>query len=108
MRVPLGNGLVSGPIIAVLMIGALAAVLKWTFGGDMNRPSSTAGEPAGPDDYGLLSPVAVVDTLAEADTIRAQLGAAAIRATVSRGGDSRYRVLVFESDLDRARRALPT
>ncbi|MGE5828452.1 MAG: SPOR domain-containing protein [Micromonosporaceae bacterium] len=56
------------------------------------------------EDFGLLTPVVTVETAAMADRVRARLRAAGIRATTSRGQDGRYRVLVFSSDLRRARR----
>jgi len=56
------------------------------------------------DDFGLLATVAIVTTVREADQIRARLRAAGIRATTAPGPQGRYRVLVFESEVHRARR----
>jgi hypothetical protein len=67
-----------------------------------DTPNTPAGR--GPDDFGLLATVAIVATIGEADRIRARLRAAGIRATTAPGPHGRYRVLVFESEVHRARR----
>jgi len=103
--VPLTHGsLILEVLIAFATIGVLAFVLRWTFRREPGGPTppSTLGDP---DDFGLLATVAIVDTRDEAIRVRALLGEAGIRASVSTtGGDRRYRVLVFGSELDRARR----
>jgi cell division septation protein DedD len=66
------------------------------------RPARDA--PAPPEDYGLLASVAAVDTADEASRVRALLSGAGIRATTTVGADGRHRVLVFASELHRARR----
>jgi hypothetical protein len=67
------------------------------------------GPQAGPrpeldDDYGLLRPVASVETLGRAAEIRRTLSHGGVRATTSIGLDGRVVVLVFEDDYDRARK----
>ena len=57
-----------------------------------------------PEDYGLLASVAAVDTAAEAARVRSLLAGAGIRATTTVGADGRHRVLVFSTELHRARR----
>ena len=57
-----------------------------------------------PEDYGLLSSVAAVDTAEEAARVRSLLANAGIRATTTVGVDGRHRVLVFNAELHRARR----
>ena len=59
-----------------------------------------------PDEFGLLRPVALVDSLAAARVIRARLTALGIRATVGTGRDGFVRVLVFAGEYDRARDAV--
>jgi cytoskeletal protein RodZ len=77
-------------------------------GGRDERTASVRGgpahEPAVREDYGLLAPVARVATAEQADEMRAVLARDGIRATRARGADGRYRVLVFASELHRARR----
>src|SRR6185436_5495808 len=88
-------------LIAFGVIALLALLLRWTFAGS-ELPSPA--EPGAPDDFGLLTPVAVVDTAEEAQRLRALLADAGIRATRSVGSDGRHRVLVFAAEAERARR----
>jgi hypothetical protein len=91
-----------GPLVAFLVIGALAAILRWSSDSDMKRKQAEIF--AGPADYGLLSVVAVVDTPAEARVMQIRLSDAGIRATLSPSGDGRTNVLVFDAESDAARR----
>jgi hypothetical protein len=98
-----GSGVyIFGPIVAFLVVGALAAILRWTF--DPNLARKQAEIFGQPGDYGLLSVVAVVDTQLEARTMQQRLTAAGIRATVGPAPDGRTNVLVFEAEIDAARR----
>ena len=66
---------------------------------------AAAGEaPVEREDYGLLAEAAAVPTSKEAERIKARLGAVGIRATTTVGRDGRHRVLVFASEIHRARR----
>jgi hypothetical protein len=67
-------------------------------------PAPATAETTVAEDFGLLSVVVTVKTAELADRMRARLRAAGIRATTSQGRDGRHRVLVFSSDLRRARR----
>jgi hypothetical protein len=58
------------------------------------------------DDFGLLDVAAIVDTADTAEQIRAVLADAGIRATVAPAADGRVRVLVFETEVARARRVV--
>ena len=87
-------------LIAFLMIGLLGFILRWTF----SRDGKPAWPSSDPEDYGLLAPVATVDTADEASRIKAMLAEAGIKATTAAGTDGRHRVLVFSAELDRARR----
>jgi hypothetical protein len=58
------------------------------------------------DDYGLLCAAAITNDPRSADSTRALLAAAGIRATVTTGADGLIRVLVFEGELPRARRVM--
>jgi hypothetical protein len=93
---------VIGPLVAFLVIGALAAILRWSSDPDMKRKQAEIF--AGPADYGLLSAVAVVETPAEARALQLRLSDAGIRATISPSGDRRISVLVFDTEKDAARR----
>ena len=87
-------------LVVFVVVGLLVAALRWTFGGQTVR---NPPEPGTPDDFGLLTPVAVVETAEEAQRLRALLTDAGIRATRTVGSDGRHRVLVFSAELDRAR-----
>ena len=104
------------------MIGVFGLVLRWTFARDRRAteawppppsPSSFGARPAvvkavaavpPAEDFGLLAPVAVVDTEDEAAQVRELLTAAGIRNTLNVTNSGRLRVLVFTAELDRARR----
>ncbi|MBU6147836.1 MAG: hypothetical protein KGP10_06660 [Actinomycetales bacterium] len=93
-----------GPFIAVLGIGLLALLLRWTFrrGGSLiARPVA----PGSPDQYGMLDIVAAPQTRAQAERVRARLAAAGIRTTLAGTVDG-PRVFVWSGDADRARRIL--
>jgi hypothetical protein len=81
-----------GPLIAVGLVGFLG-VLFWRMGLQWTLNET--------DDYGLLRPAAVTDDAESAGEIRQLLAAAGIRATLV--GTT---VLVFDEDLEEARRAL--
>ena len=69
-------------------------------------PSAVTPAPAvaSEADYGLLASAATVDTREQANRVKALLSQDGIRATTTVGADGRHRVLVFRTDLDRARR----
>jgi hypothetical protein len=93
-------------LVVFVVVGLLAVALRWTFGGKAVR---NPPEPGAPDDFGLLTPVAVVDSADEAQRLRALLAGAGIRATRTVGSDGRHHVLVFATEVDRARNiAWPT
>ena len=102
-----GNGwFLVGPLIAVALVGFLAAVL-WRAGSQWTLADPDADGLAifqEPDDYGLLCPAAVTDDPAVADEIRRLLGDAGIRATQTVGCDGRTAVLVFAEEVAEARR----
>ena len=93
-------------LIAFAMIGLFGLVLRWTFNRDRSAAAAwpTTESVATGEDFGLLAPVAVVDTADEAAQVRDLLSAAGIRCTENVGEDGRRRVLVFASELARARR----
>jgi hypothetical protein len=102
---PTGNGwYLIGPLIAVGLVGFLGAVfwrmgLQWTIG---REPSEYPAN----DDYGLLGPAAVTDSPEVADEIRRLLEDAGIRATQAIDRDGRTAVLVFDDQLEEARRVV--
>ncbi|HEX6497686.1 MAG TPA: hypothetical protein VF054_01490 [Micromonosporaceae bacterium] len=91
------------PLIALVAVGGLIAVLRWTFSGEsleLHREIVTA------EDYGLLRAAVVVDDPASAEAVRQRLTDAGIRCTTAVGRDRRVRVLVFADELEKARRVV--
>jgi hypothetical protein len=85
----------------LIVVGVLAVVLRWTYGSSFRStpPPPTTG------DFGLLREVTTVASQGEANALRAILGDAGIRSTSVRGPHDTAIVMVFEADLERARRA---
>lgn len=92
-----------GPLLAFLVIGVLAVVMRALFSPPKPAPYLMARRV---EDYGLLCAAAIVADAATAAVIRGRLNQAGIRATLATGTDGRVRVLVFEKELDRARRVV--
>lgn len=95
----------SGVVIALLVVGVLALVMRWVF-----RPSRPRTGPivdaSDARELGLLHVVAVGLSRSEALRRQAVLAQAGIRASISRRRDGGTDLLVFTDDLDRARSAL--
>jgi hypothetical protein len=97
----------SAAIVALVVAGLLALILRWVF--KPSRPRSQharGGNATDAADLGLLSVVASRLGRQDAMERRATLGAAGIRSSMSRRKDGSMDVLVFRSDLDRARSLL--
>jgi hypothetical protein len=95
----------TGPLVALLIIGVLVLFLRWAFSG---RPQSVVQRPARPgteSEYGMLVPVSTPETDVEGEQIRDRLEHLGIRAMFAMTKDG-PRVLVFEDDEERAREAL--
>jgi hypothetical protein len=96
VRVPLT---LSGPLLALAAVAALAVVLRWTFGPGQTRPPWSPRA----EDFGLLTPVTTVEDPQTASGVRVRLREAGIRSTLTVTPDARISVLVFDSEADRAR-----
>lgn len=93
-----------GPVAALLVVGFLALMLRWTF----TRGGSLVAKPArsgSPEEYGLLVSVASPGTYVEAEVMRRTLEDADLRATVATTTDG-PRLMVFAADEGRARALL--
>lgn len=91
---------VYAPMMALVVIGIFVLLLRWAFG----RGSSVVERPpqsGGPDQYGLLDPVASPGTYIEAEVLRQRLDAGGIKATVAMTNDG-PRVMVWPRDRRRA------
>lgn len=95
------NWYLVGPLMAIPVVGVLAAVLRWTLGREQLQPA-----PPLADDFGLLRVAALVDRLEVAQALRKTLRRAGIRSTLSTGPDGGIKILVFPDDAGLARRVL--
>jgi hypothetical protein len=86
----------------IVMLGAVALALCWTFGTGRNQIAPPVADPDDATGDGLLAEVSRVPTEAAAQILRSRLGAAGIRATIGRA-DGAYRLLVFRADVVDAR-----
>jgi hypothetical protein len=102
MQLFVGQTYIVGPLVTLVMVGVLALVLRWAYGSSPGTmPVINAG-----GEFGLLREAALVEDAGEANALRAVLSDADIRSTVAPGSRGRTRVLVFERDLEAARRVL--
>ena len=90
-----------GPFVALLVVVALAFLLRWAFsrGGSLVERTPVTGRV---DEYGLLVPVASPDNYAEGEILRRRLEDHGVRATLTVTADG-PRVMVFPGDEQRAR-----
>ncbi len=92
------------PGIALLVVGCLALLLRWTFGRGGSVVTRQA-RPGPPGDYGLLIPIAIPRSAEEAVALEARLARIGIRVNVAETADG-TRLMVFPADFDRAREEL--
>jgi hypothetical protein len=106
--VPVAGPLVVQILIIAAVVALLALILRWTFGRGRDAKAviwPTDRRSNTPADYGLLAAAATVVSEDEARRVRDILGLAGIKATVAPDAASnRWKVLVFSSELHRARR----
>jgi len=90
--------------VAGVALAALIVIMRWVFGS--SRPST--GRPEhGPDaNLGMLRPVLASTSLGKALDAKRALTAKGIRCSMSRIDHEHYDVLVFATDLSRARSEL--
>lgn len=91
-----GHYFLLGPLLALLVVGLLAGLLRWTYG--THRQHVAPPVESDDQDFGLLREVAVVPGAEATDVLRI-LAADGIRATVRPTADNLgRRVLVFVED----------
>ena len=93
-----------GPLVAVVLVGVFAVILRWAF----RRGSSVVAAPPrpGPDgDYGLLVPVAAPSSYVEGELLRRLLEDRGVRANLATTLDG-PRLMVWPADEANARRVL--
>jgi hypothetical protein len=92
-------------IILLVVLAVLAVVMKWTFRPARprsGRPVDAADSP----DLGMLDVIVANISREEAMQLRAKLGEAGIRTSMSRRRNGDMDVLVFHDDADAARQLL--
>jgi hypothetical protein len=83
--------------------------MRWVFApsrprrGPLRRPDDASDA----TELGLLTVISVALPRADALRLRARFAEANIRSSMSRRRDGRYDVLVFDTDVERARLVLP-
>ena len=93
-----------GPMVAVVLIGLFALILRWAFG----RGASVVAAPPKPGaehEYGLLVAVAAPPTYVEAELMRRRLEDQGVRTTLATTTDG-PRLMVWPADEARARSLL--
>ncbi len=98
------NGDLSVLVTALIALGGMTWLMRWVF-----RPARSRRRVVVPGDAtpGLLEPVANGVTRTEGMSLRAVLGDANIRSSMSNRRDGRVDIFVFRDDLAQAQRLLP-
>ncbi|MDH6575674.1 hypothetical protein [Kitasatospora sp. MAP5-34] len=91
-------------LVGFAVVGLLMLLLRWAYG---SGKSLVAREPriGGPDEYGLLVPVAAPADAAEAEQLASRLAAAGLHYTLAPTSEG-LRLMVWPADEQAARRAL--
>ncbi len=92
-------------ITSVLVVGVLALLLRWAYGGRSRSLVARRPSPGTADDYGLMVAIAAPGTFIEGEVDRQRLEAAGIRAQLVTTTDG-PRLMVLEEDESTARRLL--
>ena len=92
----------------LLLMGVIILALRWTWGTGKDLPAVRVSDPDDPTGLGLLEEAGRVPDPTAAEILRNRLARADIRATVRRGHDGAYRILVFPDDLVPAKLVLRT
>ena len=95
----------SALITSVLVVGVLALILRWAYGGKRRSLVARLPTRGAAEDYGLMVAVAAPGTFIEGEVDRQRLEAAGIRAQLVTTTDG-PRLMVLEEDETTARRLL--
>lgn len=96
---------VFGPLTAFLVVGVLALLLRWAFGGRSSSLVAKEPRPGTPSDYGMLVSIASPSTYVEGELLRRALAEEGLRATLTTT-TAGPRLLVFATDEAAARSVL--
>jgi hypothetical protein len=94
---------VSALVTVLVVVLLLAWLMRWIFKPSRPRGTRPLVDASESNELGLLDVVAAGLSRAAALAARAKLGDAGIRSSMSRKRDGRLDVLVFQSDVERAR-----
>ena len=92
-------------VISALVVGALAVLLRWAYGGRSRSLVERRAVAGAADQYGLLISIASPGTFIEGELSRARLEAAGIKASLVSTAEG-PRLMVFRDDEPAARRLL--
>lgn len=92
-------------LIAIVMVGLLALLLRWAFGGRSRSLVERRAQVGHAEEYGLLVSISSPGTYIEGEVCRQRLEAAGIRASLVTTTDG-PRLMVFRADEVVARRLL--
>jgi len=92
-------------VIALAMVGVLALLLRWAFGGRSRSLVERRARPGHEDEYGLLVAIASPGSFIEGEVARQRLQSAGIKASLVSTSDG-PRLMVFPDDEAEARRLL--
>jgi hypothetical protein len=92
-------------LIALAMVGVLALLLRWAYGGRSRSLVERRARPGHEDEYGLMVAIASPGTFVEGEVDRQRLESAGIRASLVSTSDG-PRLMVFRDDETAARRLL--
>ncbi|MBV9594401.1 MAG: hypothetical protein JO147_11490 [Actinobacteria bacterium] len=101
----MGNDL-SAMVTALIVVAALGLLVRWVFKPSHRTELSSLVDASDSAELGLLDVVASRLPRAAALRVRATLGEAGIRSSLSRRRDGELDVLVFRVDAERARNVL--
>ena len=92
-------------VISLVVVGVLALLLRWAFGGRSRSLVERRPRRGHEDEYGLMVAVAAPGTFVEGELARQRLRDAGIRASLVTTSDG-PRLMVLEPDEARARQVL--
>ncbi|MGQ0624380.1 MAG: hypothetical protein ACT4PP_06950 [Sporichthyaceae bacterium] len=94
-----------GPIAAFAIVGFFILVLRWSASNNTGSLLARRTRAGAEDQYGLLTAICAPGSQAEGERLRALLGLAGVRGTLTRI-DVGLRIFVFPADAPRARQVL--
>ncbi|MGQ0632796.1 MAG: hypothetical protein ACT4P1_17410 [Sporichthyaceae bacterium] len=94
-----------GPVAAFAIVGFFILILRWSAASNTGSLLARRTRSGAENDYGLLTAIAAPASTAEGERLRALLGLAGVKGTLTRT-DVGFRIFVFPADARRARQVL--